>query len=191
MREGRPRIAQIADDPRLPIIFDGRTNEYQFAYHEPDSCGPSTLIIYHCPFCGGAAPASKRELLFHVIPPAEQQRLTAMLAPVQTISDALRLLGTPDDDNPVGVVSRTDETDHSPSSVASSRTLTYHGLSDVANVCVTECSDGRAFYSLQGKWKGVFRRRRPPDDAMPLTRGPAVGLALPLREGYTSFNPPT
>ena len=146
-------LQRLADDPSVPIIFDGRTSEYQFIYQEPDASGPSTLVIYHCPFCGGAAPASKRQLLFHIIPPEEQQRFTAMLTPVHTISDALNLLGKPDDDNPAGVISRNDESDQSPSSVTAFRTLTYRGLSDVADVCFTERPDGLAHWSLQGKLK--------------------------------------
>src|ERR1700681_961480 len=85
-------LGQAADDPRSPIVFDADTGEYQFTYQEPECTGPSSLVIYHCPFCGGAAPESKRHLRFAVIPAAEEQRLIALLAPVRSGHDALKIL---------------------------------------------------------------------------------------------------
>jgi hypothetical protein len=52
-----------AKDPRSHIVFDSEVNEYHFRYPHPIKGNPSamgSMVIYHCFFCGGAAPASKR-----------------------------------------------------------------------------------------------------------------------------------
>lgn len=49
----------LVDRPEFPIGFDDESLMYRFTYQEPDCEGPSMLLIYHCPFCGGAAPRSK------------------------------------------------------------------------------------------------------------------------------------
>ena len=95
-------LQRSADDPNNPIVFDADTGEYHFTYREPDCHGPSTLVIYHCPFCGGAAPESKRQLLFAVIPAEEDQRLAELLGPVRTIRGALKRLGKPQRDDRFG-----------------------------------------------------------------------------------------
>jgi len=93
-------LTNAAADPQSPIVFDPRLNEYNFVY--PDPCadgtcgvGNASLRIYHCPFCGGAAPASKRHLLFAIISPEEQQRLDPLLAEIKSVEDAFRVLGAP------------------------------------------------------------------------------------------------
>ena len=151
-------LQRAADDPRVPIIFDDSTGEYQYTYQEPKSSGLSTLIIYHCPFCGGTAPASKRHLLFHVISPEEEERLAAIITPIRSIADALKILGKPDDDNPTGIISGTTETEDSPPSIRYSRTLTYQGLSDTADVRIEERPDGTISCSLHGKYLGNTHR---------------------------------
>jgi hypothetical protein len=151
-------LARAADDPDVPIEFDERTGEYQFTYWEPgecdaEGCSPAMLVIYHCPFCGGAAPASKRALLFHAIPRAEQQRLFSILTPLKTIEAAIAALGTPDWDDEIGGVSRTSPDDGRPSVITCSRRRCYKKLSEIADVWLDECRDGMAYWSLQGKPK--------------------------------------
>ena len=150
-------LRRAADDPRQPIAFDKLTGEYHFRYREGGANGFSTLVIYHCPFCGGAAPKSKRALLFHVIPPEEEQRLTALLDGVKSIRAAIRKLGKPDNDNPRGTGVQTPERAGRPPTMQWFRTLLYEKLSKVADVWITERADGRAWWRLQGKAK---KRRR-------------------------------
>ena len=144
-------LDRAADDPAVPIAFDERTGEFQFRYDEFGSEGPSNLIIFHCPFCGGAAPPSRRHLLFAVIPPDEEARLAALLRPCKTLRSALRRLGTPDRDAPDGTRVTTPESDASPPITRHHRTLTYDRLSDVATVRIHERPDGRAAWDLSGK----------------------------------------
>jgi hypothetical protein len=146
-------LRRAADDPRMPIVFDELTGEFHFQYREDDANGFSTLIIYHCPFCGGAAPKSKRALLFHVIPPDEERRLSELLDGVTSIRAAIRKLGKPDEDNPRGIGMETPERRGHAAAKQWFRTLRYEKLSEVANVRITERADGRASWQLQGKAK--------------------------------------
>lgn len=150
-------LRHAADDPRQPIVFDKLTGEYHFQYREGDADGYSTLVIYHCPFCGGTAPKSKRALLFHVIPPDEERRLTELLDGVTSIRKAIRKLGKADDDNRHGTGVKMPERAGCPPTTQWFRTLRYEKLSKVADVWITEHADGRASWKLQGKAK---KRRR-------------------------------
>lgn len=111
------KYLHAADDPDLPIVFDERMNEYHFVYPEPGAGGSASLNIYHCPFCGGAAPASKRHLLFHVVNADEQRRLADLLVPLHSLKAVLEALGPPDEDDPTGSSDRYEETDKAPSRV--------------------------------------------------------------------------
>ena len=142
-------LLRAADDPANPIIFDERTGEYQFTYSEDGSESKAMLVIYHCPFCGGAAPRSKRHLLFEVIPRDEEQRLAGLLKPIATIREAIEALGNPDFAD--YSTTRKAERDGSPPVTSFQRELRYSGLSDVAVVCISEGRDGKAYWQLQGK----------------------------------------
>jgi hypothetical protein len=147
---GYPQRA--ADDAENPVVFDERTSEYQFTYQEPGLEGLSTLILYHCPFCGGAVPGSKRSLLFATIPGAEAARLVTVLEPVKTVRDALEQLGPPDFDG--FSTTLRPERDDQPPLVERHRDLRYYSLSDVADIWITERSDGAVHWQLQGKYVG-------------------------------------
>lgn len=145
-------LQRAADDPDLPIQFEASTGEYQFAY-QAEVWGPSMLVIYHCPFCGGAAPRSKRELLFHVIPDAEEERLKDMLLSIKSIADALERFGEPDSDSPFGGATMHDEANGEAGRVEYGRVLRYESLSEVASVEIIESPRGRVGFSLAGKRK--------------------------------------
>jgi len=150
-------LSRSADDLRNPIVFDKATNEYQFVYHEPELDGKSTLIIYHCPFCGGCAPPSKRDLLFAVIPRSEEERLLELLASIETLQDARDRFGVPDLDDFV-TIHKSEEVDAGPS-LQYQRDIRYQGLSNVADVCIRERSDGKVYWQLQGKYIGRTKPR--------------------------------
>jgi hypothetical protein len=144
-------LQHAADDPDVPIVFDQRTNEYHYRYLESGSGVPANLIIYHCPFCGGAAPTSKRELLFHVVSSQEKDRLVDLLEPFCSIQELIQVLGKPDEDMPAGMWVKRHELDDRPSQAAYCRMLTYKSLSDVADVQVFERPNGSIGWSLSGK----------------------------------------
>ena len=139
-------LQDMADDPGSGIEFDQRTSEYQFV------CDSSIVVIYHCPFCGGAAPESKRSLLFARVPEAELDRLSQLLEPITTIDDTLEMLGKPDSDG--HSTSRQLEAENEPPRIEHHREIRYYGFSDVAEVWITERPDGRIYWQLQGKYVG-------------------------------------
>lgn len=147
-------LQRAADDPDVPIRFEASTGEYQFIYPE-EVGGQAMLVIYHCPFCGGAAPRSKRELLFHVIPDAEEERLKELLLPIETVADALERFGKPESDDPFGMASMHDEANGQPASIEYARALRYESLSEVASVKILESPGGRVGFSLSGKRKDL------------------------------------
>lgn len=144
-------LNDAAADEANPIVFDERTGEFQFTYFEEGGEFPSMLIIFHCPFCGGTAPKSKRPELFKSIPRDEEERLASILQPIATIDDALTQLGIPDTDS--HSKSRQYEREGKVPTVQYFRMIQYNGLSDVAIVSFTERSDGKAYWQLQGKPK--------------------------------------
>lgn len=139
-------LQHAADDPDNPINFDVRSAEFQFSY------GGAMLVIYHCPFCGGAAPESKRDRLFAQISEAEQNRLLDLLSGVQTIDDALQKFGKPDFE---GVsTSKYAEREGKAPGIEAHRNIRYCDLSEVAEVWFTERPDGKIYARLQGKYLG-------------------------------------
>lgn len=139
-------LQNAADDPDNPIVFDARTAEYQFSY------GGAMLVIYHCPFYGGAAPESKRDLLFAQIPEVEQDRVLELLSGVQTIDDAIQKFGTPDFE---GVsTSKYPAREGEAPRIEPHRSIRYGNLSEVAEVWITERPDGKIYARLQGKYLG-------------------------------------
>jgi hypothetical protein len=154
-----------ADDPRSPIVYDPKLNEYNFEYPSPcgdGSCdaGKASMRIYHCPFCGGAAPESKRGLLFAVIPPEEESRLYKLLGRVKTLDEAVQAFGPPDQDFPHGHMERRPEQEGTAPTVECFRTLWYANLSETAGVSIVESRTGGIHFWLQGKYLGP-----PSDDA--------------------------
>lgn len=149
-------LPRSADDPDLPIAFDTLTGEYQFKYRERlgDQDGAAMLVIYHCPFCGGAAPKSKRELLFAVIPENERERLSKLIVGIKTLGDAARILGPPDDDLASGVTRRSPEDPGRPPTIQNFRVLVYSRLSETAELRITDFHEEGVRFSLQGKYVG-------------------------------------
>jgi hypothetical protein len=139
-------LQNSADDPDNPIEFDVRTAEFHFVYDD------SMLVIYHCPFCGGAAPESKRATLFTQIPRAEQERLQELLRGIRTMDDAIRKFGEPALEN-VSVSKFQEREDIAPR-IEPERTIRYEHLSDVADVCIAERPDGQIYWCLLGKFIG-------------------------------------
>ena len=139
-------LQDMADDPGSGIEFDQRTSKYQFV------CDSAIVVIYHCPFCGGAAPESKRSLLFAQVPESEVDHLSQLLEPITTIDDALEILGKPDSDG--HSTSTLAEAENEAPRIQRCREIRYSGLSDVADVSFTERPDGEVDWYLEGKYIG-------------------------------------
>jgi hypothetical protein len=146
-------LERSAENPDLPIQFDARLNEFSYSYHGSDG-GQASLRIYHCPFCGGATPASLRQTFFAEIADEEVGRLREALARLESVEDVLRVLGQPDTDEPKGLgIEEPGTTGQSPTT-AWYRVLTYSNLSPTADVHLTVGQDGRLSLMLQGKYLG-------------------------------------
>jgi len=125
-----------ADQKHIPVTFYERSNEYHFIYTDPTGKGNGSLRIYHCFFCGGTTPESKRVRQFAVIDFGEKVRLDHIVEDIKTISDAFAILGEPDRDEEVGEL--TDEENSKPPTVNKYRSLIYTKLSETADVRITD-----------------------------------------------------
>lgn len=144
-------LQRTANDPSYPIVFDADTNEYHFTWNDG-----AILVIRHCPFCGGAAPESKRALLFAQIPGSEESRLAKLLKGVISMDDAIKRFGKPDYDKTS--TSCRDETEDAGPRIAHHRLIQYHELSDVAEIWITERPNGSVHWELHGKYVGPNAR---------------------------------
>ena len=104
-------LQEAADNPLLPIEFDSQVNEFHLVYKD-GSQGHS--ILYHCFFCGGKAPESKRHLLFATISEDERFRLRELTKPLKTLDDVLAEFGKPDQDREDGIMIMLLETEDNP-----------------------------------------------------------------------------
>jgi hypothetical protein len=148
-------LQEAADDPENPIVFDKQTEEFQFQYTRGNGVESESgmLLIFHCPFCGGSAPRSIRDLLFARTPNDEVERISELLTPIQTLSDAVRDLGPPDSDS--HGIARGRETDDHPSSVERIRQIGYQSISEVAEVCFQVLPNDSVHWQLFGKPLGA------------------------------------
>jgi len=91
-------LERMAADPDEPIVYDEEMREYHIT-----KLGGGYLMIYHCPWCGGAAPATRRGERFATITSAEADRLEELTAKLKTVRDVLKAFGKPDWDIPGGL----------------------------------------------------------------------------------------
>jgi hypothetical protein len=150
-------LERAAAEPTSSIVFDERTNEYHIVGRGAGRHGH--LVVYHCPFCGGAAPKSKRSSLFAHITHAEAGRLNNLAAGMRTVREAIAKLGKPDDDMPAGLRSGRAGSTTEPPTLTSYRTLRYERLSKTVDVLLVDEGPARGLrVTLQGKHVGAPRK---------------------------------
>jgi len=145
-------LQNAADNPDLPIVFDAKLNEFHLVYNV--NGGEGYFNLYHCFFCGGKAPESKRDLLFATISEAERFRLRELTSQLKTLNDVLASLGKPDQDREDGIMIMLPETEDSPPKEQMYRSLVYEHFSDVANIHVTVYPNERVGIGFIGKYVG-------------------------------------
>jgi hypothetical protein len=128
-------LETFAKEPAVPIVFDPELNEYHIR-GEGEGGRVTSVMIYHCPFCGGRTPKSRRGELFMHITDAERERLKGIVQNLETVSDVLAALGPPDRDDRAGY-SITTTSKKGRSSTKLYRELRYVGLSAMADILVT------------------------------------------------------
>jgi hypothetical protein len=94
-------------------------------------------MIYYCPFCGGSAPKSKRDRLFHTLTDVERQRLVDLTKDMRTVQDVVHAFGEPDIRQPTGLVVIKPEKDGNPETTQSYPVMVYTKISKTADVRVT------------------------------------------------------
>jgi hypothetical protein len=113
------------------------------------------MMIYHCPFCGGAAPPSKRATLFTTFTPDEQRRLYRLFDGMRTLQEVIAVLGPPDEDKERGLTVQAPERGGQAPTLRRFRTLRYTRLSDTADVEVyADPTEGKVQVMLMGKYIG-------------------------------------
>ena len=145
----------VSAEPENGVQFDSRTNEYQLLTRSG-----GTLVLYHCPFCGGAMPRSKRRELFAHITEAELQRLGALTSGLVSVDDAIRVLGKPQHDHATGSVERAPSKGRRAPRVTPRRMLTFTRLSDTADVDIIDHGPLGVRVSFRGKYLRKRRGRR-------------------------------
>jgi len=143
-------LEKQANHPDSPIRFDAKLNEYHFIYRTSTD-GEATMMVYHCPFCGGRAPKSRRADLFHRLTHAEQRRLAELTKDMRTVQDVTAAFGEPDIRQPIGEVVITPERDGKPETTKSYPAMIYTGLSETADIRVTIYPADRVGISFEGK----------------------------------------
>jgi hypothetical protein len=156
------------------VRFDESTGEYEFI-----TPSGGKLNIYHCPFCGGVMPRSKRADLFAYISEAEVRRLDELTGNLFSVDEAVRVLGAPERDMAAGMRERTPARNRRPPSVASYRVLTFSRLSDTADVQLTDCGPQGIRFSYMGKYLGP--KKRPQNNRMQRTRSAKARRRGPRR----------
>lgn len=134
----------------MPIVFDSRMNEYHLTHVGRGKKGYS--LIYHCPWCGGRAPYSKRATFFAVITSSEMTRLQKLTAGLKSLDDAKRRFGRPSRDRAQGMGIITPGSARKPSQAISYRTLTFTRLSKTADVLVVDYGPKGIGVTFQGKY---------------------------------------
>jgi hypothetical protein len=143
-------LERHAIEPDSPIRFDTELNEYHFV-HRNSKGNEGYLLIRHCPFCGGKAPESRRDLQFRQLSLAEQIRLSKLIGDFHTIDEVIAALGEPDIKDPIGVMATNPERDGKPETTQVYATMTYTSLSDVADIVITVYAPDRLGIQFQGK----------------------------------------
>jgi hypothetical protein len=147
-------LERTAAEPDDPVVFDEQAGEYHIA--KPHG---GYLVIYHCPFCGGAAPSSRRAELFAHITSAEADRLEALTAGLTTIDEAVAALGSPQHDMPRGLRVHDPIKGGKPPEVRSFRSLTFTEVSETADIVLTDYGLDGVRFTFQGKYLGRKDRR--------------------------------
>jgi hypothetical protein len=157
-------LEAAAAEPRSVIVYDKRMGEYQFKRPDGSGSGP----IYHCPFCGGATPKSKRATFFARVTWAEVARLRKLTAGIKTVPEAVARFGTPEHDSPEGMTIQTPASDTEPSRTTSYRVVVFTQLSTTADVDLIDYGVKGIRFTFRGKHLGEKSVRS--NNQMQLTR---------------------
>jgi hypothetical protein len=138
-------LDMLVKEQGSPVVFDPKLNEYRI--HIRDGY---EFSMYHCFFCAGRLPKSRRDELFLHVTNDEIIRLKTILKDIKTLPDLLAAFGPPDRDDPMGS-SESKRADDGGDRTTCHRTLTYCRLSPTAEVHATLHLDDRVLFSFWPK----------------------------------------
>ncbi|QND60560.1 hypothetical protein [Mesorhizobium huakuii] len=138
-------LEALSKEPSIPIVFDAELNEYHIV-----GTAQQQVLIYHCIFCGGQTPASRRDELFMHVTREEFERLRKTTSGLNTLEDVVGTLGPPDFDHPAGF-SSTEPVGLGPRRTTDFRQMTFSSLSDTANVHVAIGLNDKVQFSFTPK----------------------------------------
>ena len=144
------RLETEADIPDGLVRFDREVGE--FYLFDPRTMGRS--IVYHCYFCGGAAPLSVRGSLFAHVTLAESCRLEELARGIVTVDDAIARFGAPDEERAAGVSLTMPEKDGEPGMTTWYKTLVFRNLSTSADMELVDFSPLPVRFSFVPKYVG-------------------------------------
>lgn len=148
-------LGRIAGDARYPVRFDAQYNEYYFDHKLPAGATVS-MVLYHCPMCGGVASQSRRDESFASLSQEEASRLQALIGDVNSVQEIERSLGAPDLDKtvrPPAELGLTQPRTKAPET-KSIRVLTYNRLSKTADVQFIVYSNNKIERAITPKYLG-------------------------------------
>jgi hypothetical protein len=156
-------LARSAQDPNVPVKFDAELNEYSFEITSPSGAKIS-MIIYHCPLCGGVASESKRPELFATVSKKEAARLERITRQLKTVQDIETSLGAPDDDRTYSIASDLPEvrTPNGTREFGPIRQMTFARLSKTADVQFTLFSNNEVAWTFVPKYLAAQDRKISP-----------------------------
>ena len=138
------RLISWAKDPSIPIRFDRQLNEFLLVLNETRI----EDLLYFCPACGGRLPDSKRDELFTTPSKDDFERLHALIRQVDSIDEAINILGEPDRRVGPTLASSLDKEIYGISDIK--QTLFYDNLSSTTCLVLQEREDGTMCPSFCG-----------------------------------------
>ena len=147
-------LEAAAAEPRGSILYDSQMGEYQLKRPDGSGSGP----IYHCPFCGGAAPKSKRASFFARVTWAEASRLQRLTRGIGSVKEAIERLGKPTSDLAEGMAVQTPASDTAPSTTTTYRVVRWDSLSKTAHVDLIDYGIKGIKFTFVGKYLGDTKR---------------------------------
>lgn len=139
-------LQRESEEPAIPIVFDEEMHEFHIAH-----TNGGYSVIYHCPWCGGVGPPSKRASFFAPITNAESERLQRLTSGLRSVAEAIVRLGKPDAEEARGTTIVRPARRREPPTVTTYRTLRFSKLSDTAEVTLIDYGPKGIGFSFHGK----------------------------------------
>lgn len=118
-------ISAMLNDPTSGLTL-GEDNTFLLA---------GQWCVYHCPFCGGLLPHSRKPIWYPRLTDDERARLQQLVEGIATAEEAIRRLGPPDYDALIDVYeSINDSLVHNEELSTKCRNVEYYNLSEHANI---------------------------------------------------------